>query len=81
MAGQSSLGAGTPFTGGLPWLKRATVTLWRGLPSWATRAAKWAWEAVVGLAFLVFLIAVSLMGLYAAYIVGLLAISAWQAFK
>jgi hypothetical protein len=78
MAGQSVIAAGTALATGLPWLKRATVTLWRRLPGWATRAATWAWEAVVAIAYLVFLICISVMGLYAAYILGLFA---WQVFR
>jgi hypothetical protein len=80
MAGQSLIGAGTALSAGLPWLKSATVTLWRRLPGWSTRAAIWAREAAVALAFLAFLITVNVIGLYVVYMLGLLAIYIRQLF-
>jgi hypothetical protein len=74
MAGQSIFGPGTGLVAGLPWLKSATVSLWRRAPHWSTKAVAWAWEAAVALAFLAFVIFASIMLLYAAYTLGSLAI-------
>jgi hypothetical protein len=81
MAGQSMFGPGTAWGAGLPWLKSATVSLWRRAPRWSTRAVTWAWEAAVALAFLAFVSFASIMVLYAAYTLGSLGIYAWQVFR
>jgi hypothetical protein len=81
MAGQSLFGAGTAFVECLPWLKGATVSLWRRLPGWSTRALTWVWEAALALAFVAFLLVISLMVLYAAYTLGSLLIYARQVFR
>ena len=74
MAGQSIFGAGTALVTALPWLKSATLGLWRQLRTWA-------WNAAVGLAALAFLILVSIMVLYGMYSVGSLGIYAWEMFR
>lgn len=74
-------GPGTALVAGLPWLKSATVSLWRRVPRWSTRAVTWAWNAAVALAFLAFAIFASIMGLYAAYILGSLGIYVRQVFR
>jgi uncharacterized membrane protein YdfJ with MMPL/SSD domain len=74
MAGQSIFGAGTALVTSLPWLKSATVGLWRQLGTWA-------WNAAVALGFVAFLILVSIMVLYGMYSVGSLGIYAWQMFR
>ena len=70
MTGQSMFGAETALIARLPWLKSATVSLWRRLPSWSTRAVTWGCEATLGLAFLVLGILVIIMLLYALYTLG-----------
>ncbi len=81
MAGQSMFGPGTGWVAGLPWLKSATVSLWRRAPRWSTRAMTWVWEAAVALAFLAFVIFASIMVLYAAYTLGSLAIFVRHLFR
>lgn len=81
MAGQSMFGPGTALGAGLPWLKSATVSLWRRAPGWSTRAVTWAWKAAVALAFLAFVIFASIMLLYAAYTLGSLGIYVRQVFR
>jgi hypothetical protein len=81
MAGQSIFRAGTASGAGLPWLKSATLSLWRSIPGWSTRAVTWASEASVALAFLAFIIFVSVMILYAAYILGSLGMYVRQVFR
>jgi hypothetical protein len=70
MAGRSMFGVGTAWVTGLPWFKGATVSLWRRVPRWFTRAVSRVWEAAVALAFLAFAIFVSIMLLYALYTLG-----------
>ena len=74
-------GVRTGWVAGLPWLKSATVSLWRRVPRWSTRALFWAWEATRALAFLAFAIFVSIIVLYAVYSVGSLGIYVWQVFR
>ena len=81
MAGQSIFGAGTAFVASLPWLKSATVSLWRRLSGWSTRAATWALEAALALAFVLFLIFVIVMVLYAVYTLGSLIIYAREVLR
>jgi len=57
------------------------VSLRHRLPGWATRAAGWAWTAVVALGFLALAILLSALVLYAIYTVGGLGIDAWQALR
>jgi hypothetical protein len=45
------------------------------------RALTWVWEAALALAFVAFLIVISLMVLYAAYTLGSLVIYARQVFR
>jgi hypothetical protein len=81
MAGQSMFGPGIAWGVGLPWLKSATVSLWRSAPRWSTRVATWAWNAAVALAFLAFVIFATIMVLYAAYTLGSLGIYVRQMFR
>jgi hypothetical protein len=81
MAGQSIFAAGTALVAGLPWLRSATVSLRQRLPRWSSRVASWAWTAALALLFLALVILLSIMGLYAVYTLGGLAIDAWQALR
>lgn len=74
MAGPSLFGAATAVGAGLPWLRSATVSLWRRVPGWSRTAATWAWRAVLAIAYLFFLVFVTVMVLYAVYIMGSLVI-------
>jgi hypothetical protein len=74
MAGPSLFGAATAVGAGLPWLKSATVSLWRRLPGWSRRAASWAGQGVLAIAYVFFLVFVTVMVLYAVYIMGSLVI-------
>jgi hypothetical protein len=74
MAGPSLFGAATAVGAGLPWLKNATVSLWRRLPGWSRRAASWARQGVLAIAYVFFLVFVTVMVLYAVYIMGSLVI-------
>jgi hypothetical protein len=73
-------GVGTALVAGLPWLKSATVSLWRRVPRWS-RAVTWVWEAAGALAFVAFAIFLSIMVLYVVYSLGSLGIYLRQMFR
>jgi hypothetical protein len=74
MADSPVFEAGAAVGAGLPWLKSATVSLWRRLPVWSRIAATWAGRAVMAIAYVFFLVFVTVMVLYAVYIMGSLVI-------
>ena len=70
MASSPVFGAGTAVGAGLPWLKSATVSLWRRVPGWSRTTATWAGRAVLAIAYVFFLVFVTVMVLYAVYLMG-----------